>query len=45
MKRLLLLRHAKSSWHDPSLADFERPLSQRGRAAARMMGNYLGSVR
>ena len=41
MKRLLLLRHAKSSWHDPSLADFERPLSQRGRAAARMMGNYL----
>ncbi len=41
MKRLLLLRHAKSSWHDPSLADFDRPLNQRGRAAARMMGDYL----
>jgi len=41
MKRLLLLRHAKSSWHDPTLTDFERPLNQRGRTAARVMGNYL----
>lgn len=41
MKRLLLLRHAKSSWHDPSLSDFERPLNRRGRAAARTMGDYL----
>ena len=35
MKRLLLLRHAKSSWHDPTLTDFERPLNRRGRVAAR----------
>jgi phosphohistidine phosphatase len=41
MKRLLLLRHAKSSWHDPALNDFERPLNRRGRAAARIMGDYL----
>lgn len=41
MKRLLLLRHAKSSWHDPSLKDFERPLKRRGRGAARKMGDYL----
>lgn len=31
---LLLLRHAKSSWDDPGLADFDRPLARRGREAA-----------
>ena len=30
MKTLFLLRHAKSSWSDPDLKDFERPLSTRG---------------
>ncbi len=30
MKNLYLLRHAKSSWDDPELKDFERPLNQRG---------------
>lgn len=30
MKTLFLLRHAKSSWADPDLKDFERPLSARG---------------
>ena len=30
MKTLYLLRHAKSSWDDPELKDFERPLAQRG---------------
>ena len=34
MKRLLLLRHAKSDWKDYTLADFDRPLSPRGRKAA-----------
>jgi phosphohistidine phosphatase len=33
-RRLLLLRHAKSSWDDPGLADRERPLAPRGRRAA-----------
>ena len=41
MKRLYLLRHAKSSWDDPELADHERPLSARGRRAADAIGNYL----
>lgn len=41
MKRLLLLRHAKSSRDDPSLADFERPLASRGAKAAPRMGREL----
>lgn len=32
-----LVRHAKSSWEDPTLADHERPLNHRGRAAAEDM--------
>ena len=30
MKKLTLIRHAKSSWKDPYLSDFERPLNNRG---------------
>ena len=41
MKTLYLLRHAKSSWADPSLADHDRPLNGRGRRAAKLMGAYL----
>lgn len=41
MLRLLLLRHAKSSWDEPDLADFDRPLNQRGRAAADAMGAFM----
>lgn len=40
-KQLLLLRHAKSSRKDSSLADHERPLSSRGRRATRAMANHL----
>jgi phosphohistidine phosphatase len=40
-KRLILLRHAKSAWDNPSLADFDRPLSTRGRKSAPIMGAYL----
>jgi phosphohistidine phosphatase len=36
--RLLLLRHAKSSWDDPDLPDSERPLAPRGRRAAAALG-------
>ncbi len=39
--RLLLLRHAKSSWDDASLPDHDRPLAARGRAAAELMGAHL----
>ncbi|MEO5336772.1 MAG: histidine phosphatase family protein [Magnetospirillum sp. WYHS-4] len=41
MKILYLLRHAKSSWKDPALADFDRPVSGRGRRAAKAMGDYM----
>lgn len=41
MKHLFLLRHAKSSWDDDSLDDFDRPLNQRGKKAAPMMGKVL----
>jgi phosphohistidine phosphatase len=41
MKRLFILRHAKSSWTDIDLADFDRPLNERGLDAAPFMGRYL----
>ena len=41
MKRLYLIRHAKSSWDDPDLADYERPLNKRGKEEAPMMGKRL----
>jgi phosphohistidine phosphatase len=41
MKRLTVLRHAKSSWKDRELDDFERPLNGRGRKAARRMGREI----
>src|ERR671923_1158092 len=41
MKRLFLLRHAKSSWKDEGLADRDRPLAGRGRRAAKVMARHL----
>jgi phosphohistidine phosphatase len=41
MKRVYLLRHAKSSWKDRSLADRDRPLAGRGRRAAKAMAAHL----
>lgn len=41
MKTLLILRHAKSSWDNPDLADFDRPLNSRGLESAPVMGNVL----
>jgi phosphohistidine phosphatase len=41
MKTIFLLRHAKSSWSDPSLADFDRPLNERGKKAAPFMGKLM----
>jgi phosphohistidine phosphatase len=41
VKTLFLLRHAKSSWKDQSLPDFERPLNRRGKEAAERIGRYL----
>src|SRR5258708_7087436 len=41
MLRLMLLRHAKSSWSSPGTQDAARPLSGRGEAAAHLMGGYM----
>lgn len=41
MLTLSLLRHAKSSWADPELEDFERPLNERGEKAAPRMGAFM----
>lgn len=41
MKTLLLLRHAKSSWDDPALRDFDRPLAARGKRDAPEIGKAL----
>jgi phosphohistidine phosphatase len=42
LKRLLLIRHAKSSWDDPALADRDRPLAPRGQKAAERIAEHLG---
>lgn len=41
MKTLLILRHAKSSWSNPGLADHDRPLNKRGKKDAPRMGELL----
>ena len=41
MKTLLLIRHAKSDWNNPSLGDFDRPLNDRGKRDAPMMAHRL----
>lgn len=41
MRRLLLLRHAKSAWADARLADHDRPLNRRGERAAAAMADHL----
>lgn len=38
---LLIMRHAKSSWEDPILADHDRPLKKRGKRDALKMGTFL----
>lgn len=41
MLRLMLLRHAKSSWGDPGLDDRDRALTSRGKSAAQAMGRAM----
>ncbi len=40
-RRLVFMRHAKSSWDAPTARDHDRPLNQRGRLAAALMGAWL----
>ncbi len=44
MKRLILMRHAKSDWSAPEGGDHERPLNARGRANAKSLGIWLGQM-
>ena len=41
MRRLILMRHAKSSWADPGQRDFDRPLNARGLRSAPLLGRWL----
>lgn len=41
MKKLVLIRHAKSSWKDDRMKDFDRPLNDRGKTDAPLMGKVL----
>jgi phosphohistidine phosphatase len=41
VKRLILIRHAKSSWENPTQSDFDRPLNKRGQQDAPRMGRQL----
>lgn len=41
MKRLILMRHAKSDWSDIALSDHERLLNARGKASAAAIGDWL----
>ena len=43
MKRLHLLRHAKSSWEAPVAADIDRPLAPRGRRASADLARWLAA--
>jgi len=41
VRTLFLLRHAKSSWDDPALADHDRPLSPRGRRHSKLIAEHM----
>lgn len=41
--RLILIRHAKSSWGDPAVADVDRKLNNRGQRSAALIGEWLAS--
>ncbi len=43
MKTLVFVRHAKSSWDNPGLSDFERPLNKRGKNDAPFMAKLIAS--
>src|SRR6185436_553504 len=40
-RTVILLRHGKSSWSDPTLADLDRPLAPRGERASRRIAKYI----
>ena len=44
MRRLIVMRHAKSAWDTDAATDHERPLSERGRRDAPRIGERLGEL-
>jgi len=44
MKTIYLLRHAKSSWDDPGVADFDRPISGRGKRACGTLARTIAEL-
>ena len=44
MKSVFIIRHAKSSWDEPDLPDVVRPLSNRGKKASKIIGQYLAKL-
>lgn len=44
MKKVILMRHAKSSWKKRGLSDHSRPLNKRGNKAALLMGEFINSI-
>ncbi len=44
MQRLVVMRHAKSSWKDPTLSDHQRPLNRRGRKSAAAIAEELARL-
>lgn len=44
LRKIILLRHAKSSWKDPSLRDFDRPLSKRGVKDTKLMKEHIACL-
>lgn len=43
-RELFIIRHAKSSWANERLSDFDRPLNSRGKSSVKIMGNYLAGL-
>jgi phosphohistidine phosphatase len=41
MKKLTIIRHAKSDWYSDAKTDFDRPLNERGKNAAPLIGERM----
>ncbi len=44
MKRLIIIRHSKSSWENANLLDHERPLNKRGKNDAELISDFLSNI-
>ena len=44
LRHIVVIRHAKSSWDDPSIPDHDRPLSKRGRNSLALMRDHIATL-